>query len=986
MSSFSTEGLMQRMRLSEFGWGGDGMPADQPQYQEDHPEDKPILHDEPDYEPGSDNHVFFYGNGQLHVAPEGTFTHDDLRGHAGVGQDYTGPMAAGRVSVDHGRATWGTSGNVGIRSLHRILSDYTKNVGWRWHGLTDMDGQPYSDDFAPKKSMMLVDNENGDRFHYRVAGKTAYLGEGDWTPEQEDALRMYGFKIAEYPGGGTMTDRMHYNGPGGETLETNDLGAMSPTGPTDLSDEGQPHGTFKCPSCSQIFPNWQRYMDHRAKEEPMGDEDPMSDSKFPPLPNMDLTLVPKYHDNNSVVMPLASVKEAARHEDWNEFINAKGRLYGAYRAGELRGVAVVQAERGSSARISFIAGNGSVQHDLISRIQQHYPAIEAETTTLSADVSERARMARVSANLYRWAAGQDPKDMIASPVPFVFDVQGDHISVGQPGERHSDIEDSIKFTPGGIVEGTYEPGGNVVLHNRTTMPYTVRHLIDLWYWTHPHMEVTGVEREADDGTIQKLASERTSAEVGSYVKTIAATDPAVWNAFQALAREGGKVYAVGGVVRDALMNKQPKDVDLMVGGLPSAVVQHTLNKLPGRVDLTGKSFGVYRYNFKGHEVEIALPRTETSTGDRRKDFDVKVDHKLPVEDDLLRRDFTVNSMAVDMSTGKLIDPFGGAKDLKESRLRTTHPSSFVEDPTRILRGLVMNGRYGLVPDEETRHEMIKHKGQLDHESWDNMNGILEKVMESHDPARAMRLAQDTGVMAHIFPEIHNNFEYDQNNPHHNHTLGDHLLNVLDNTSQVSKDPDLRMAALLHDIGKPASAWVDPVTGTNHYYHGKDGQGGDHEVIGAQMANNRLLAIKWGSKARRDRITNLINNHMWPVFSSSKGARKFLHRVGDENADDLMTLRWADQRGKGQTPEELDARTYIDTQRGLVEQARSAQAPTSQSALAINGSDILALGVPAGPQVGTVLRHLTDDVVDDPALNTPEQLRERAQEYVNGLPS
>lgn len=1023
-------------KLAEFGWGGDANPASQPQYEEDHAQDKqPMLHDEPDHEPGSAEYVFFYGGGQLHVSPEGDFTHDDLRGHAGVSEDHTGPTAVGKVSVDHGRATWAISGNVGVRSLHRILSDYTKHVGWRWHGLTDLDGMPFSDDFAPKKSRIIVDNETGERTKFVLQGKTAYV---DRVSEgQADALRAAGYKLAEYPGGGNMNDRMRVGDPMGESLELYDRNPMNKgTGPTDLRDDRQPNGTFKCPACSKLFPNWQRYMDHREREEPMGDTDPSEDGKFPPLPNMDLTLVPRYEDNNHIVMPLASVKEAQRHSDWNEFVAFEGRrLYGAYRFGELRGVAVVQPKRGGRARLSFIAGTTVSKLYLLAAIQKHCLALDVDPFTLPTGMPEYLGMVRVASETYHWSAGQDPKDMIASPVPFIFDVQEDRIDVGQPGERHSDVEGRVRFTPGGIIEGTYEPGGKVILRNRTTMPYTVRHLIDLWYWTHPHMEVTSVEREMDDGSTTKLASryavheeihptnppkhvgwvvtegerrrfisahvnrddaerevarlsgiQKTAAEVGSYVKTIAATDPAVHRAYQALANEGGKVYAVGGVVRDALMQKEPKDIDLMVSGLPPEVVQHTLAKLPGRVDLTGKSFGVYRYNVKGHEVEIALPRTETSTGNTRKDFDVNVDHNLPVEDDLLRRDFTVNSMAVDLDNGKLVDPFGGAKDIEEGRLKTTHPSSFVEDPTRIMRALVMHGRYGFAPDEQTRAEMTQHADRLNHESWDNMNGIMEKIMQSSDPARAMRLAQSTGVMKHMFPEIHNNFEFDQNNPHHSYVLGDHLLNVLEGVSQQSKDPDLRMAAWLHDIGKPASQWTDPVTGFSHFYQGPNGEGADHETLGATMANARLKAIRWGSKARQDRITHLIQHHMWSAFSSPKGARKFLHKVGDENADDLMTLRWADQRGKGQGPEELAARTHVDEQRGLVEQVRSAQDPTSQSALAINGNDLIALGVKPGPAIGSILRNLTNDVIEDPSLNQPESLIERAKEYVNAQPA
>jgi hypothetical protein len=191
----------------------------------------------------------------------------------------------------------------------------------------------------------------------------------------------------------------------------------------------------------------------------------------------------------------------------------------------------------------------------------------------------------------------------------VYDVDKDTIAIGQPGQRTSDIPG--EFTPGGIVEGVYEPGGKVVIHTMTNMPYSKRHLLDLWYWQVPHMEVTGLELQDASGATTKLAK-ISSTDVGTYIKQLAVTEPAVWNAYQALRKAGGSVYVVGGAIRDALLQKEPKDIDLMVTGVPSEEVNHILSGLPGRVDLTGKSFGVYRYKTKGNEVEIALPRTEKS--------------------------------------------------------------------------------------------------------------------------------------------------------------------------------------------------------------------------------------------------------------------------------------------------------------------------------------------------------------------------------------
>jgi tRNA nucleotidyltransferase (CCA-adding enzyme) len=1050
------------------------------------------MHDEPDYEPGSAEYNFFYGNGQLHVSPH--HDHDALRGHAQVQDDHTGPMAVGHVSVNRGSATWAVDSNVSLRGLHRVLKEYTKQVGWKWGGLTSLDGEPVDDDFAPKKSMSLRDNETGTYLSWIQQGKTAHVPR-DYPEVAREFLLRQGYKVADYPGGGNMTDQMTNYSPAGETYEQYSLGEnKQELERPDLDKDDAPTGTFKCPNCRQIFPNWQRYMEHRQDELGPQDELPAEDGKFPRL-DLDKVLPPHYHERRPFILPLASYKEAARVEDFDLYASLWGydtdqghQHYGAYIDGEPVGYASVRLHDTGPAEVVMVRSlRRGVGSHLVAALQVHYPELITHTASPQGErLAKRMGMTQQDDGLWKWSAGSNPKDMINQSIPFIYDINEDRLAIGQPGQRQSDIPG--EFTPGGIVEGEYEPGGKVIIHTMTNVPYSTRHLLDLWYWSLPHMQVTGLEMHDDEGGRTKLAHDEeycpacgatdeyqgglcyscghgshpcprcgfemdhqgllggdepycpscgyeggryvvpelsemqarppgydgppaatypwtmqpeqatkmvrglpriqgakvSKTDVGTYIKTLSATDPAVWNAYQALRNAGGQVYVVGGAVRDALLQKEPKDIDLMVTGVPSEQVNHVLENLPGRVDLTGKSFGVYRYNVKGHEVEIALPRTERSTGDRRVDFDVTVDHDLPVEDDLLRRDFTVNSMAVDLDSGRLVDPYGGARDIDERKLRTTHPASFREDPTRLIRALVMHGRYGFNPDESTRQQMVENAIRLPLESADAKQAIIEKLMKSSHPAAGVRLAHETGLLKHIFPEVETHWDFDQNNPHHNYTLGEHLLNVLDGVSELSDDPDLRMAALLHDIGKPASAWKNPDTGFNHYYRGPEGQGADHEAVGAEMAQMRLDGLRW-PKARSKRITHLIQHHMFPAFSSAKGARKFLHRVGDEHANDLLTLRYADQRGKGQAPEEVAARTHVDTQRGLVEQVRSAQEPTSQSALSINGNDLISLGLKPGPALGEVLRQLTDDVIEDPALNDRDSLMQRAKEYIDARP-
>ena len=796
--------------------------------------------------------------------------------------------------------------------------------------------------------------------------------------------------------------------------------------------------------------------------------------------------------NNTIAMVLASDYEAHRIPEFATYsklfgFDDKCRYYGAYRNGEMLGYGVVREHWGEPEvlMIQSATHHQGVGTAILEHIKRHYSVFFSHADSPGGEaLMRRCGMVNVKGQMWRYA-GNEPKDMIEQDIPFVFDIPEDRLEIGYPGSSTHDVRLPGKFTPGGLVEGYYAPGGKLTVQTASSWPISLRHLMDLWYHQYPQMEITSLEETEQDGSTTKLASgtqklfeyhcledpsssdaeawyrshqsvsimhqltdvdeedaggpmyhvrfpdghehdvfhhelvdrpsqyirpdpptseeatqmanqpdwvphqgavqEEDPAYVGNYLHTLVNADLPAQKAYNALKEAGGKVSVVGGAVRDALLGKVPNDLDLMVSGLRPEDVDHTLSQLPGRMDYTGKRFGVYRYRIGGSDVEVALPRTDTYESGRRGEGQIKVDPDLPIEKDLERRDFTANSMAVDLDSRKLIDPYGGAKDIERGVLRTTHPDSFKEDPTRLVRALTAHGRFGLMPDERTRHEMEANAHLLRGESPDALNQTIDKLMKSPNPASAVRLGHETGVLQHLFPEVSNNWDYDQNNPHHNYPLGEHLMHALDNVSRLTTDPDVRMAAMMHDVGKPASEWTDSNTGYKHFYTNTEtGEGAMHEDVGAQLAHDRMRQLNY-SGPRIKRVQNLIANHMFPPFSTPKGARKFLHRVGDDHADDLLNLREADQTGKGQTPEEVNARTSADTMRGLVEQSRSAQEPTQQSALSVDGNDLIGMGLPAGPQIGQVLRYLTDEVVADPMLNQRDQLLQLASEYVQAQP-
>jgi tRNA nucleotidyltransferase (CCA-adding enzyme) len=706
---------------------------------------------------------------------------------------------------------------------------------------------------------------------------------------------------------------------------------------SDEPDQRQPGGVFKCPNCARIFPDWGLYLLHRRQEEEPHEDETQDDSGFPEL-NPDATFPP--HESLPLKDTQASVNGPRFFNERANAPRAQARLAGIREAA---------------------GGSGTAEYGTGTQKQP------------------------------------EPRDMIQAPVPFIYDVQNDHIDTGSPGMRHSDLMIPGKFTPGGIVEGTYEPGGNILIRSMTNMPYTVRHMLELWYYQHPHMEIRSVNLMDDEGKKTKLAAGQ-PADIGGYIKGLVAADPTAWRAYKALEAAGGKVLVVGGAVRDTLMGKDPKDIDLMVTGLPAEDVRHALSQLPGRMNLTGKDFGVFRYAEKkdlADEVEISLPRRERDlkVGPNGRPLPGEADHTMTPEEDLFRRDFTANAMAVDLSNGQLIDPFDGSSDVQNGELRTLNTKSLADDPLRTMRALVALSKHGLYPTRDTKEQMRENADRLQYIAPERIQAELDKLFAGTQPGEAVRLAQDTGVLKYVLPEVSRAFGWNQNNPHHELELGDHLVNVLDRARERKPgDGDFALAALLHDIGKPDSHWTEcrncgaqhsghvqpcPDCGSDdtsgHFYRLQQADGGtlggNHDDVGAELADARLRALKYPA-ARINRVRGLIQNHMFPAFTTEKGARKFLNTVG-EHADDLLHLRWADQGGKSEYP--TDPSMSVNQQADLLEKVRNAGAPTDKSMLAINGTDLIAAGVTPGPAMGQLIQRLTEAVIENPELNTRDGL-------------
>jgi len=381
-------------------------------------------------------------------------------------------------------------------------------------------------------------------------------------------------------------------------------------------------------------------------------------------------------------------------------------------------------------------------------------------------------------------------------------------------------------------------------------------------------------------------------------------------------------------------------------------------------------------------IELAPPRREVSTGPGRHDFEIVVDPEASVEEDLRRRDFTINAMARRLADGKLVDPYGGRTDLERRVLRTVTPASFAEDPLRLVRGLRFVSQLDLDPDEETLQQMRDEAAGVALVSAERIGGgiaadgmgELSKLLLGAQPAKALRLARDTGVLVHLLPEFERAVGFDQESRYHGMSVDEHTFSVVQAAADAKAPLRVRLAALFHDLGKPHVAWRG-TDGRLHYYAKRGYSDRSHEQVGAELADTALARLRYPTELRK-RVVRIVRGHMLDTRRSDPlRARKLLARYGDDLLRDLLAHKEADLRGKGETPP-ADDLERLRRLRAAVERERSN--PHRLRDLAIGGDDLVALGMRPGPRIGETLRRLLDEVVQDPSLNTREQLLARAR--------
>ena len=421
---------------------------------------------------------------------------------------------------------------------------------------------------------------------------------------------------------------------------------------------------------------------------------------------------------------------------------------------------------------------------------------------------------------------------------------------------------------------------------------------------------------------------------------------------------GYEAYAVGGCVRDALLGLTPDDWDITTSAEPEEV-----KALFSRTIDTGIKHGTVTVRLNGKSFEVTTYRIDGKYEDGRHPEEVTFTKSL--EEDLKRRDFTINAMAVNDRTG-IVDLFGGQEDLKAGIIRCVGDpmERFSEDALRMMRAVRFAAKLDFSIEEETKKSISILKDNLRKVSAERIQVELTKLITSNHP-EMMRTLYETGLTSVFFPEWDVAMVCGQNTKHHCFTVGEHTIEVM---KHVRNDKIMRLAALLHDIGKPGMKRTDK-KGHDHF------QG--HPQLSDVMADNILRRLKYDNDTIK-KVCMLVRYHDERPALNPRSIRRCMREM-NLDFDDLFELKRADIAGQSDFMRE-EKLAAVDKFEKLYHENLEAGNCTDKKQLAVNGGDLIKAGVDKGPEMGRVMEKLLDDVIDEPSANTKETLLSRALNY------
>ena len=419
---------------------------------------------------------------------------------------------------------------------------------------------------------------------------------------------------------------------------------------------------------------------------------------------------------------------------------------------------------------------------------------------------------------------------------------------------------------------------------------------------------------------------------------------------------GYEACVVGGCVRDSLTGARPEDWDITTSATP----QQVREVFPRTID-TGIEHGTVTVRMDGESLEVTTYRIDGSYADHRHPDSVRFTASL--EEDLKRRDFTINAMAYNEQDG-LIDLFHGRQDLKDGIVRCVGDARerFTEDALRIFRAVRFCAKLGYVLDPSTKEAAKDLAPSLRYVSAERIRAELEKLLVSPHP-EMIRLAWECGITGVVLPEFDAMMEAVQNNAHHKVTVGEHTIRTM-----CACEPDriLRLTMLLHDSGKPACQTIDE-DGIYHY-HG-------HAKPGAEIAQRVLQRLKYDRATERV-VVHLIRNHSLYPELTEEGVRRSAVQIGEDLFDLFLKVKRADIRGQNPQVQERKLQ-YMDEVEAIWHRIRARGDCLSLKALAVTGDDLIASGIPRGKEIGRILNRLLDEVLKDPSANEKSLLLDRA---------
>lgn len=453
----------------------------------------------------------------------------------------------------------------------------------------------------------------------------------------------------------------------------------------------------------------------------------------------------------------------------------------------------------------------------------------------------------------------------------------------------------------------------------------------------------------------------------------------VTETLERLTEAGFEAYIVGGCVRDLILSREPNDWDITTNARPDEILSLFPDSFYendfGTVGVKTRPFLPSGKEDREHDIiEVTTYRTESAYSDNRRPDTISFVSTLA--EDLARRDFTMNALALD-GNQTLIDLHGGELDLHEKIIRTVgNPEErFGEDALRMMRAvrffseLSDNGKSTGTDvrwriEKSTLVAIGKHADSIRNVSWERIRDEFSRIILSGDPAGGIELLRETGLLRHILPELEEGVGVAQN-LHHIYTVWEHNLRAL--ATCPSPKLEVRLATLLHDVAKPRTKRG---TGSHATFY-------NHDHVGARMTRSILTRLRY-PKNVIEKATLLVDNHLFyynvgEVTEAS--VRRLIRRVGLENMDDLMAVRIGDRLGSGvpkAKPYKLRHLEYV------IEKVSND--PVSAKMLAIRGNDLMEnLDMPPGPKIGAILDVLLSEVIEDPKRNTREYLMNRAKE-------